>query len=123
MNPQDLLYPQSRFEVLRTLHQSSEAVSLREISYRSQLVLNNVQRAVEFLLREECISKTKVGQRIYYQISNEEVSSFMDSLLKVLEPFEIQSRSHALSDRALELLDTIEERSSIITHAKRRSRR
>ena len=73
-------------------------------------MLNNVQRAVEFLLSKKFIF-------------NEEVSSFLDSLLKVLEPFEIQSRSHALSDRALELLDTIEERSSMIVHAKRRSKR
>jgi predicted transcriptional regulator len=123
MKPEEILYPQSRFEVLRTLHKSSEAVSLREISYRSQVVLNNVQRAVEFLLSKKFISKKKVDQRIFYQITNEEVSSFLDSLLKVLEPFEIQSRSHALNERALELLDTMEERSSMITHAKRKSGR
>jgi hypothetical protein len=86
-------------------------------------VLNNVQRAVEFLLSKKFISKKKVDQRIFYQITNEEVSSFLDSLLKVLEPFEIQSRSHALNERALELLDTMEERSSMITHAKRKSGR
>ena len=122
MNPQEILYPQSRFNVLRTLYKSSEAVSLREISYRSDVVLNNVQRAVEFLLERKFISKKRVGQKIYYQISNVEVSDFISSVVTVLEPFELKARNETLGDRALEILDTIEERSNMITHAKRRSK-
>ena len=82
MNPQDILYPQSRFEVLRTLHQSPSAVSLREISYRSEIVLTSVQRAIEFLLKKKVIAKKKVGQKVYFQITNSEVSNFVSSIYR-----------------------------------------
>jgi len=119
MNPQDILYPQSRFEVLRTLHQSSSAVSVREISYRSNVVLNNVQRAIEFLLREKVISKKKVDQKIYYCISNPEVSKFISNILNTLEPFEIKARADRLKDRSIDLIEKLEERTRMIQHAKR----
>jgi len=119
MKPQEILYPQSRFEVLRTLHQSSAAVSVREISYRSDVVLNNVQRAIEFLLKKKIISKKKVDQKIYYRISDSEVSNFVASILNALEPFEIKARADSLKVRSIDLIAKIEERSSMIQHAKR----
>ena len=119
MDPQEILYPHSRFEVLRTLHQSSSAVSLREISYRSDVVLNNVQRAIEFLLKKKIIAKKKLDQKIYYHISNSEVSNFLSSILNALEPFEIKAKADSLKDRSIDLIDKIEERSSMIQHAKR----
>lgn len=119
MNPQDILYPQSRFEVLKVLYLSPSAVSLREISYRSDVVLNNVQRAVEFLLKEKFLLKKKIGQRICYEISDSGVSDFVGSVIELIEPYRISARAEALKERSLELLDTIEERSGLIRHAKR----
>ena len=118
MNPQDILYPQSRFEVLRTLHQSACAVSVREISYRSDIVLNNVQRAIKFLLEKKIISKKKVAQKIYYHISDSEVSQLMSNILNALEPFEIKAKADSLRNRSVDLIDKIEERSRMIQHAK-----
>ncbi len=118
MNPQDILYPHSRFEVLRALYRSSSAVSVREISYRSDVVLNNVQRAIKFLLKKKIISKKKIDQKIYYQISNSEVSKLVSSILDVLEPFEIKAKADSLKDRSIDLIDKLEERSKMIKHAK-----
>jgi predicted transcriptional regulator len=118
MNPEDIIYPQSRFEVLRTLHRSPSAVSVREISYRSNVVLNNVQRAIKFLLKEKVISKKKGGRKIYYHISNLEVSKLVASILDAVEPFEIKAKADALKDRSIDLIDRLEERSRMIKHAK-----
>lgn len=119
MNPQDIIYPQSRFEVLRTLCRAPSAVSLREISYRSNVVLNNVQRAIEFLLKQKVISRKKVNQKIYYHISNMEVMKLVSSISDALEPFEIKAKAHSLRSRSLDLIDKLEERSRMIKHAKR----
>lgn len=119
MRPQDLLYPQSRFEVLRTLHQSPSAVSMREISYRSNVVLKNVQRAIEFLLEEKVVARKKVGQKVYFHIINSEVSNFVASILETLQPFEIKAKANYLKDNSVNLIDTIDERTSMIEHAKR----
>ena len=123
MTPHELLYPQSRFEVLRTLHLSASAVSLREISYRSGVVLHNVQRAIKFLLQKKIISKKIVDQRAYYQISDPKVKEFIASFLGVLEPYEIKARAESLKVRSAGLLDKLEERSSIIRHAKGQMKR
>jgi predicted transcriptional regulator len=119
MKPEDLLYPQSRFEVLRTLHQSPSAVSMREISYRSNVVLKNVQRAIKFLLEEKVVTRKKVGQKVYFHIINSEVSNFVSSILETLQPFEIKAKANDLKDNSVNLIDTIEERTSMIEHAKR----
>lgn len=119
MRPEDLLYPQSRFEVLRTLHQSPSAVSMREISYRSNVVLKNVQRAIKFLLEEKVVTRKKVGQKVYFHIINSEVSNFVSSILETLQPFEIKAKANDLKDNSVNLIDTIEERTSMIEHAKR----
>jgi len=119
MDPQDILYPQSRLEVLRTLHRAPFAVSMREISYRSNVVLNNVQRAIKFLLKSKIISKKKVDHKFYYQISNTEVAKFLAGILETLEPFEIKAKSMALKERSIYLIDQIEERARMIKHAKR----
>jgi len=118
MNPQDILYPRSRFEVLRTLYQSPSAVSLREITYRSEIVLTSVQRAIEFLLNKKVIAKKKVGQKLYFHITNNEVSNFVSSILQALEPFEIKAKANSLKNNSVDLIDTIEERSNMIEHAK-----
>ena len=118
MNPQNILYPQSRFEVLRTLCRSPTAVSVREISYRSNVALNNVQRAIEFLLKKKVLSRKKVDQKIYYHISDSEVSKLVSSISDALEPFEIRARADSLKDRSIDLIDKLEERSRMITHAK-----
>lgn len=119
MKPEDLLYPQSRFEVLRTLHQSPSAVSMREISYRSNVALKNVQRAIKFLLEEKVVTRKKVGQKVYFHIINSEVSNFVSSILETLQPFEIKAKANDLKDNSVNLIDTIEERTSMIEHAKR----
>jgi len=119
MEPQDILYPRSRFEVLRTLHHSPSAVSMREISYRSSVVLNNVQRAIEFLIKNKIVSKKKIDHRIYYQISNSEVTQFIASILERLEPFEIKAKALSFKERSTDLIDQIEERTRMIQHAKR----
>jgi len=119
MEPQDILYPRSRFEVLRTLHYSPSAVSLREISYRSSVVLNSVQRAIKFLIKNKIISKKKIDHRVYYQISNSEVTQFMTGILERLEPFEIRAKASSLKDRSTVLIDQIEQRTRMIQHAKR----
>lgn len=118
MNSKDFLFPQSRFEVLRTLHKSPSAVSVREISYRSKVVLHSVQRALAFLTEKKVVSKKTDKQRVYYYLSNSEVSEFVSSLIKALEPFEIKARADALQDRSLELLNKIDERTQMIKHAK-----
>lgn len=119
MKPQDILYPQSRFEVLRTLHQSPSAVSVREISYRSNVVLKNVQRAIKFLLEEKVIARRKIGQKVYFHITNSEVSNFISSILETLQPFEIKAKANDMKDNSVDLIDTIDERTSMIEHAKR----
>ena len=64
------------------------------------------------------ISKKKVGQRICYHISSSEVSELVSSILAALEPFEIKASADALKDRAVNLIDKLEERSEMIKHAR-----
>lgn len=117
MNPQELLYPRTRFEVLRALH-TAPSVPLREIAYRTDVVISNVQRAIEYLLKRKFISAKKIDNRICYQISNRKIDELVSSIIKVLEPFEIENRSEDVSERSLRLVKTLDERSNMIRKAK-----
>jgi len=118
MNPQDLLYPRTRFEVLRTLHQSPSAISLREIACRADVAVSNVQRAVEFLLNCKFISAKKVKNRICYEISNKKADDLVSSIIKLFEPLEIEHKSELTKERSARLVKSIEERSNLIRKAK-----
>ena len=120
MNPQELLYPRTRFEVLKALHNSPSGVPLREIAYRSDVVVSNVQRAIEYLLAKKFIAAKKVENRIYYFISNKKVDELVSNIIKIFEPFEIEFKSEAkaLKERSKYLVKNIDERAKIIRKAK-----
>jgi DNA-binding MarR family transcriptional regulator len=117
MSPQELLYPRTRFEVLRAIH-SSPPVPLREIAYRADVVVSNVQRAIKYLLKRKFISVKKIDNRICYQISNQKIEELVSSIIKVLEPFEIENRSKDVTERSSRLVKILDERSNLIRRAK-----
>jgi DNA-binding transcriptional regulator GbsR (MarR family) len=115
----DLLYPRTKFEVLRTLYYANAPVPLREISYRANIVVGSVQTALKSLLREKIVSRKDFKGRHYYQLSNAEFHDALVRLLQVLEPSELQEQAKCIQDRARSLLPQLEERNKIIEHARR----
>lgn len=118
MKPQELLYPRTRFEVLRALQTSPDAVPLREIAYRADVVVSNVQRAIEYLLEKKFICAKNINNRTCYKISNCKVEELISGIIKLLEPLEIESRIEDVDKRSYSLVKNIDERSEMIRKAK-----
>ena len=117
MNPKDFLYPQTKFEVLRTLYLANSPVPLREIAYRSNLVVGSVQTALKMLLNENFISSKNLNNRKYYQL-NFEIKETLAKVIKALEPVQLQEQIKSIQKRAINLLPQLEERNNIITNAR-----
>ena len=118
MNAKALLYPRTKFEVLRTLYLAHAPVPLREIAYRSNLVVGSVQSALKRLLKEKIIEFKSSNNRTYYQLNIPQVREMMAKLLSLLEPDQKQEEIESIQDRAIKLISQLEERSSIIKRAK-----
>ena len=119
MNISDLFYPRTKFEVLRTLFYTDTPVPLREISYRSNLVVGSVQTALKTLLREKIVSRENRNNRTYYRLSNLRVKEGLSKILKVLESFQLHEQTKSIQHRATNLLSQLEERNRIISNARR----
>lgn len=118
MNAEDLIYPRSRFQVLRTLNYSETPISLHEIVDRSGLVVGSVQSALSWLLEAKVISTQKLNNRRCFRIKNKSVIEIVSKLQNVLAPMELQERAKQYQNRARNLLEDIEDRVRIIHKAR-----
>lgn len=118
MSPDDLLYPRSKFQVLRALHNSSTPICLHEIAERADLVVGSVQTSLDWLLKRRIVSKQRLSNRTYFRLSNKTVKDVLSKLLAVLEPIELQDRSRQYQHRAMRLLSDIDDANSMIEKAR-----
>ena len=115
----DLLYPRSRFEVLRTLFLSSEPVPLREISYRSELMVGSVQTVLRKLVDEKIVRARKVKGRPYYELADTRWRGILAPLIAALTNCQLALSATEYQRRAFSMLTRLDERRHIIQHAKR----
>lgn len=118
MDPKTLLYPRTKFEVLRTLYFANAPVPLREIAYRSNVIVGSAQTALKVLLKEKIISRESLNNRTYYRLHNPHVQELLAKVLHVLEPAQLQEQIESTQRRAIHLLPQLEERNNIITRAR-----
>jgi predicted transcriptional regulator len=118
MNAESLVYPRSRFQVLRVLHQAGAPVSLAAIADRAGLVIGSVQQAVKWLLEEKIISLQRDGNRTCYKIIDKSAGEIVAKIADVLEAIEITERSKQYQARAKGLLGDIDQRRAMIFHAR-----
>lgn len=119
MNADHILYPRARFQVLRVLNQAEAPVSLSVIADRAGLVIGSVQQAVSWLLKEDIVSLQKNTNRTYYKITNKSVKEIVTKITEILEAIEIKERSKQYKVRAKSLLEDIDDRREMISHARR----
>lgn len=119
MNAEDILYPRTRFQVLRVLNQANAPVSLSVIADRAELVIGSVQQAVSWLLEKQIVSVQKNTNRTCYKITSKSVREIVSKITDVLEAIEIKERSKQYQDRARNLLEDIDDTRGMISHARR----
>jgi len=119
MDIQNILYPRSKFETLRTLYYAAHPIPIREISYRSGLLVGSVQSGLAMLLREKIITRRKLRGRPYFELANSKVQEGLSSLLTVLTSHQLQSEASLLNEKAVSILPVLEERNSLIQHARK----
>ena len=118
MQPEDLIYPRTRFQVLRILNTADAPVSLSAIADRADLVIGSVQQAVTWLTEQKLVSVHKNANRMCYKITNKSVKEIISKVTEVLESFEIKERSKQYQNRARNLLKDLDDRRDLITHAR-----
>ena len=118
MQPEDLIYPRTRFQVLRILNTADAPVSLSAIADRADLVIGSVQQAVTWLTEQKLDSVHKNANRMCYKITNKSVKEIISKVTEVLESFEIKERSKQYQNRARNLLKDLDDRRDLITHAR-----
>jgi hypothetical protein len=119
MNAEDLLYPRSRFQVLRILNQADAPVSLSVIADRANLVIGSVQQAVSWLMQEKVLSVQRESNRTCYKIRSEAAKEIVSKITEVLEAIEITQRAKQFQFRARNLLEDLDDRRCMNSHAKR----
>lgn len=119
MNVEDILYPRTRFQVIRVLNQANAPVSLSVIADRAELVIGSVQQAVSWLLEKGVLSVQKHLNRTCYKITNGSVKEIVSKIAEVLEEIEIKERSKQYQGRARKLLEDIDDRREMTSNARR----
>jgi predicted transcriptional regulator len=114
----NLLYPKAKFEVLRTLALAHGPVPLREIAYRSGLQIGSVQSSLRTLLKDDLVESCTLDNRLYYSLPDNEVKMCVLRILKIFEPYVLQSKALLVRVRAANLLQQLEERHKIIEFAR-----
>ena len=118
MTADDLIYPRTRFKVLRTLNYSETPMSLHEISERADLIIGSAQTALSWLLKAKIVSIQKLDNRTYYQLKNKSAKEIISKIQDVLEPIELQERAKQFQARARNLLEDLEDRRTIVEIAR-----
>lgn len=114
-----LLYPRSKAEVLKTLYLANSPVPLRELAYRSNLVLGSVQSALASLLKDRVVKREKRGNRTYFELISPEAKALVAEIIKLSEITDLKERALLLNKRSQRILPEIEERVAIINHARK----
>lgn len=122
MDIEDLLYPRTRFQVLRILNQADAPVSLSVISERAGLVIGSVQQAINWLMQEKVLSVQIDSNRTCYRIKSEAAKEIISKISEVLESIEIKQRTKQFQVRARNLLEDLDDRRRMTSHAKRAMR-
>jgi DNA-binding transcriptional regulator GbsR (MarR family) len=109
MNIEELIYPQTRYLVLRTLYYANSPITLSEVTDRSAIVLGSVQTALGWLVKKKIISKKIVDRKKLYWISNKTAYTILDKLIKLIDSIKIEQNSERYQFKAKKLFSDIEE--------------
>ena len=109
MNPEQLLYPESRMRVLRALVRTNSRLSLREIAQHAQVPVYAVQLAVRELKKNRIIKSRKEGNKLFFMIEEaHELVRWFREFLKSIEAFETQQSSVQYREKAQVILSTLD---------------
>ncbi len=109
MNPEQLLYPESRMRVLRALVRTNSRLSLREIARHTQVPVYAVQLAVRELEKQGIIKSRKGGNKLFFMIEpTHELVRWFREFLNSIETCEIREASLQYREKAQVILSAID---------------
>ena len=109
MNPEQLIYPESRMRVLRALVRTKSRLSLREIARHSQVPVYAVQLAVRELTKNGIIKSRKEGNKLFFKFEeNHELFGWFREFIRSIEACETRLSSIQFKEKAKVILPTLD---------------
>ncbi len=114
-----LLGSAARTDILRVLSRATTPIGLRHIARLADVYPRSAQLALDALVREALVTRTRVGQRRLYAVNQDHPDvPVLRAVFAAAELAGIRARNRAIQDRARKILPAIRDATRLLRNTR-----